>query len=321
MSILFLTNSLLTTVQDPGRRGYGALGVNPNGAMDRGALRLINILLGNDESEAVLEIHFPAPKILFEESALIALGGADFGASLDAEEIGNWQTIRVEKGQTLSFTHKNWGQRLYLSIKDGFRIDAWLNSKSTNLKAGNGGFEGRKLQKNDRIEFKVQSSKFKVQSPLKLSQHFLPYRKNSNLIRLIEGAEFNLLAPHSSENFLKKSFQISQDSDRMGYRLTGDPLYLLDEKELVSSAVTFGTIQLLPTGQLIILMADHQTTGGYPRLANVIAQDLPILAQRGAHEKVYFQMISLEEAENIALEFERDLNLLKIGCEFKRENK
>jgi len=321
MSILFLTNSLLTTVQDSGRRGYGAFGVNPNGAMDRVALRLINVLLGNDESEAALEIHFPAPKILFEESALIALGGADFGAQLDSEDIGNWQIIRVEKGQTLSFAHKNWGNRLYLSIKDGFKLDGWLNSKSTNLKAKNGGFEGRKLQKDDRIEFKDQSSKSEFQSPLQISPYFLPYRKNSNLIRLVEGAEFNLLAPYSSENFLKKSFQISQESDRMGYRLTGDPLYLLDEKELVSSAVTFGTIQLLPTGQLIILMADHQTTGGYPRLANVIAQDLPKLAQRGVNEKVYFQMISLEEAENIALEFKRDLNLLKIGCEFRRGNK
>jgi antagonist of KipI len=103
----------------------------------------------------------------------------------------------------------------------------------------------------------------------------------------------------------------------MGYRLMGEPLYLLHEKELVSSAVAFGTIQILPDGQLIILMADHQTTGGYPRIANVIAQDLPSLAQRGANDKVYFELISLEEAEQIAVKFERDLNLLKIGCRFQ----
>jgi antagonist of KipI len=314
MSILILTNSLLTTLQDLGRNGYRALGINPNGAMDRVALRLNNILLGNDESEAALEIHFPAPKILFEESALIALGGADFGAKLDDEPLENWQTVSVKKGQILSFTHKNWGNRLYLSVKGGFKIDDWLGSQSTNLKAKIG---GKKVEKDDRIHFKFQIPDSGFQIPIKLSPHFLPYRKNSNLVRLIAGAEFDLLTPLSSENLLKKTFQISPDSDRMGYRLMGEPLYLLHEKELVSSAVTFGTIQILPDGQLIILMADHQTTGGYPRIANVIAQDLPILAQRGTNDKVYFQIIPLEEAEQIAVKFERDLNLLKIGCRFQ----
>ncbi len=288
MSLLIQTNSLLTTVQDLGRNGFRALGINPNGAMDKIALRLINILLDNDENEAVLEIHFPAPKILFETDALIALGGADFSARIDETPIENWQTVWVEKGQTLSFSHKNWGNRLYLSGTGGFKIDDWLGSKSTNLKAKFGGFEGRKLEINNRLNSKFQIPNSKFQKHLKISQHFLPYFKNSNRIRIIEGAEFNLLTPLSSENFLNQSFSISQNSDRMGFRLNGNPLYLLHEKELVSSAVTFGTIQLLPNGQMIILMADHQTTGGYPRIANVIAQDLPIIAQLGANDKLKF---------------------------------
>jgi antagonist of KipI len=317
MGLLFLTNNLLTTVQDLGRNGSRALGINPNGAMDRFALRMINVLLGNKETEAALEIHFPAPKILFEESAVIALGGADFGAELDDQPFENWQIIPVEKGQTLSFTRKNWGNRLYLSVKGGFKIDEWLGSQSTNLKARIGGFEGRGLQKDDRLKFKVQGQKSKVEGQLRISPYFLPYRKRSNLVRVIAGAEFDLLTPHSSENFLKKTFQITQNSDRMGYRLSGEPLYLLHEKELVSSAVTFGTIQLLPNGQMIILMADHQTTGGYPRIANVIAQDLPVLAQRGTNDKVYFELISLEAAETLAVKFERELNFLKTGVKFR----
>jgi antagonist of KipI len=316
MSLLFLNNSLLTTVQDLGRNGYRALGINPNGAMDRIALRLINILLGNDEAEATLEIHFPAPRILFESSALIALGGADFGATLDDEPLENWQTVRVKKGQTLSFINKNWGNRLYLSVKGGFNIDDWLGSRSTNLKAKIGGFKGRKIEKDDRILFKIPNLKSQIPNPLKISPYFLPYRKSSSLVRVLAGAEFDLLTPYSSEHLLKKTFQIMQNSDRMGFRLNGEPLYLLDEKELVSAAVTFGTIQLLPSGQMIILMADHQTTGGYPRVANVIAQDLPILAQRGTNEKVYFEMISLEAAEEIAVKFERDLNFLKTAIKF-----
>jgi antagonist of KipI len=319
MSFLFLTDSLLTTVQDLGRNGFRALGINPNGVMDRAAIRLINILLGNSENEAVLEIHFPAPKILFETDAVIALGGADFGARIDETFVENWQTIWIKKGQTLSFTRKMWGNRLYLSVRGGFKIEDWLNSESTNLKAKVGGFEGRKLQKNDRISFKNQRSKTKDQRSIKISRHFLPYHQ-SHKIRFIEGAEFGLLTPLSSENLLRQTFTISQNSDRMGYRLQSEPLYLLHDKELVSSAVSFGTIQLLPNGQLIILMADHQTTGGYPRTGNVAAVDLPILAQMGANDEVEFEQISLEAAENLAVKFEKDLDYLKCGIRFNNES-
>ena len=313
MSLFFQSNSLLTTVQDLGRNGYCAFGINPNGAMDKTALRLINILLGNNENEAALEIHFPAPKILFEKDAAIALGGADFGAKIDDKTIENWQIVQVLKGQTLSFSHKNRGNRLYLSVKGGFEIKDWLASKSTNLKAKYGGFEGRKLEKDDHISFKVQSSKFKIQNSLKISSHFVSNYLHFNRIRVIAGPEFDLLTPLSSEILLKERFVISQNSDRMGFRLNGEPLHLLHEKELVSSAVTFGTMQLLPNGQMIILMADHQTTGGYPRIGNIISVDLPILAQLGANEKVSFEMISLEAAENLAIKFEQDLNWLKCG--------
>ncbi len=317
MSIFFQTTSLLTTVQDLGRNGFRAFGINPNGAMDCVALRLINILLGNNENEASLEIHFPAPKILFETEAIIALGGANFGAKVNDKNVENWQIIEIKKGQTLSFSHKNKGNRLYLSVQGGFEIKDWLNSKSTNLKAKYGGFEGRQLDKEDRLKFKIQNSKFK--KSLKLSPYFVPNYSNFPKIRIIQGAEFGLLTPLSSENLLKHTFQITQNSDRMGFRLHGEPLYLLHDKELVSSAVTFGTIQLLPNGQLIILMADHQTTGGYPRIGNVIAQDLPLLAQLGANDKVSFEVISLADAENLAVKFEQNLNWLRCGIKFKKD--
>ncbi len=313
MSIVFLTKGILTTIQDLGRNGFRRLGVNPNGAMDRTALRLTNILLDNDENEAALEIHFPAPQISFEKDALISLGGADFGARIDNQPIENWQTFWIKKGQTLSFQRRIWGHRLYLSVKGGLHIKAWLGSQSTNLKAQIGGFEGRNLEKNDRIFFKVKIQNSKVKKNLKISPFFLPDYQSSHPIRLIEGAEFNLLTPFSSENFIRQSFTLSRNSDRMGFRLTGNPLYLLHEKELVSSAVSFGTIQLLPDGQMIILMADHQTTGGYPRIANVIAQDLPILAQLGTNDKLKFEVISLQAAEDLALKFERELSFLKTG--------
>lgn len=319
MSIVFQTNSLLTTIQDLGRNNFRESGINPNGAMDKIAVRLINILLENDENEAVLEIHFPAPKILFEEDALIALGGADFGAKVDDKTLQTWQTRWIKKGQALSFTDKKRGNRAYLSVRGGFKIEDWLGSKSTNLKAKIGGFNGRALQKGDFFELNQIRQVQPLKSNRKISQYFLPHFQ-SYKIRIIEGAEFGLLTPLSSENFLQQRFTITQNSDRMGYRLEGNTLYLLHEKELVSSAVTFGTIQLLPNGQLIILMADHQTTGGYPRIGNVFANDLSNLAQLGANDKISFEIISLEEAENLALKFDRDLNILKTAIKLNAFN-
>ncbi len=313
MSIFFLTNSLLTTVQDLGRNGVRTFGINPNGAMDQKAARLINILLGNDEDEAVLEIHFPAPKILFERNAVISLGGADFSAQVENRKIESWQIVAVEKNQSLSFPNKISGNRLYLSVKGGFEIEDWLGSRSTNLKAKIGGFYGRKLQKNDRINLKSQISNLKSQIPLKISPHFVSNYSDRHKIRIIEGAEFDLLTGLSTENFLKSEFTITPKSDRMGYRLQGEPLYLLHDKKMVSSAVSFGTIQLLPNNQMIVLMADHQTTGGYPRIGNVIREDLAALAQLGGRDKISFEIVSFAEAENLALEFEKELNFLKTG--------
>jgi antagonist of KipI len=317
MSLIIQSNSLLTTIQDLGRSGSRSTGVNPNGAMDKTALRLINILLGNAENEAVLEIHFPAPKIQFEENTLIALGGADFGAKIDDQTIENWRPYFIEKNQTLHFTKKISGHRIYLSVRGSFKIKDWRGSKSTNLKAQIGGFNGRKLQKDDRIFF---DSRLKTQDSslnFRISNTLIPLYSSFPTVRAIVGAEFNKLSKISQTNFLSKKFTVAHNSDRMGFRLNGDQLSLTENIELVSSAVNFGTIQLLPNGQLIILMADHQTTGGYPRLAHIISEDLPLVAQLGENDSLYIKIISIEDAENLALKFERDLNLLKTACRFQ----
>ncbi len=316
MSILIKKAGILTTVQDLGRNNFRRFGINQNGAMDKIVVRLINSLLANDENEVVLEMHFPASEILFEETAVFALGGADFSAKLNGEAIENWRICTAEKGSTLKFEQKVFGNRAYLAIKGGFTVKKWLKSASTNLKAKIGGFEGRKLQLGDRIFFN-QSPKSKVQSPKsKISTSLIPFYSKFPTVRVIAGAEFDDLTAISQQNFLHENFTITQNSDRMGFRLQGEPLFLQNPKELVSSAVNFGTIQLLPDGQLIVLMADHQTSGGYSRIANVISMDLPLLAQLGANDKAAFHLISLKEAENLLMRFEKDLNLLKIAAKF-----
>lgn len=316
MSILINKAGILTTVQDLGRNGFRQFGINQNGAMDKIAVRLINSLLANDENTAILEMHFPASEILFEESVVFALGGADFSAQLNGETVENWRIYSAEKGSTLKFEEKIFGNRAYLSIKGGFKIESWLDSASTNLKAKIGGFEGRKLQIGDRIipnsKSQIPNSKFNY----KVSNSLIPFYSKFPTVRVLRCAEFEILTAISQENFLNNNFTITPNSDRMGFRLRGEPLQLLHAKELVSSAVNFGTIQLLPDGQMIVLMADHQTSGGYPRIANVIPTDLPLLAQLGANDKFAFHLIKIEEAENLLVRFEKDLNLLKIAAKF-----
>lgn len=317
MSLKIKKNGILDTVQDFGRVHFRASGINPNGAMDRCAMRLINILLGNDESEAVLEMHFPAAEISFESGVVFALGGANFSARLDNIELENWRTYAAEKGQTLKFAEKKAGSRIYLAVKNGFKLEKWLGSASTNLQIKTGGLNGEKLRTGDRIDFrKTFADKLSARSKAKISNSLIPFYSSFPTVRVVAGADFESLAAHSQEIFLTDSFSITNHSNRMGYRLSGRPVYLLNEGEKISSAVNFGTIQLLPDNQLIVLMADHQTTGGYPKLANIIEIDLPLAAQLGAGDKIGFHLISIREAENLTLDIQKNLNVLKTAVKF-----
>lgn len=270
----FIKKGILTTSQDLGKNGLRHLGVNPSGAMDKLAVRLLNILLQKNENEPVLEMHFSAPEILFEEDCIIVIGGADFSPMLDNQAIANWKTVFVTAGSILKFKKRFSGNRAYLAQK------------------------------------------------VVIEKQFLPYLGNSfvrqvgNLsnsveIRFITGNEHQLLTEKSKHNIENQSFVIAQNSNRMGFRMKSEPLEVEEKLELVSSAVDFGTIQLLPDGQIIILMADHQTSGGYPRIGNIISVDLPILAQCGANDIIKLEAISIEEAEELLVLQEKEIQKLK----------
>ncbi len=317
MSLIFRKPGILTTVQDTGRTGARRFGINPNGAMDSTAQRLVNIIIGNDESEGVLEMHFPAPEIEFDSDAMIAIGGADFGAKVNGESISNWSTAYVPRGGVLTFENKISGNRAYLAVRGGFGIDKWLGSTSTNSIAGVGGVSGRKLIAGDRI---VCGDSQRREHQYTIGSSILPRYSRFPTVRLIAASEFEYLTPFAERIFLGEGFTLTNDCDRMGYRLAGKPVHLLDDSQMVSSAVTFGTIQLLPDGQIIILMADHQTSGGYPRIANVISVDLPLLGQCGPGDGVSFAMVPIEDAERLMLEFEDKLNFLRVGCRLQNHD-
>ena len=317
MSLVFKKPGILTTVQDLGRTGWRSLGINPNGVMDAAAARIANAVLGNSDSAAVLEFHFPAPEIEFDADTKIAIAGADFGARIDGTDLQNWSSAFVKEGSLLKFAKPGFGRRGYLSVEGGLQVHKWLGSSSTNLAARVGGCSRRELIAADRIECATAPD---TAPALKIGQSIMPPYSRFPTIRVIAGNEFEFLTAIAERSLLLDRFTLTNDCDRMGYRLAGTPLHLLDDLQMVSSAVTFGTIQILPDGQLIILMADHQTSGGYPRLGSVASVDLPLLAQTGPGDGLSFSLISIEEAEWLALQFEKELKFLRVGCKFRNQN-
>ena len=321
MSLKVIKAGILDTIQDMGRYGQQQLGINPTGAMDKYAMQVTNMLVGNQPGEAVIELHFPASVFMFTQPALIALGGADFSASINGEPISNLHCIVVGKNDVLQFHKPVNGARAYLAVKGGFAIDKWLDSYSTHLKARAGGYNGRNLYKDDEL---LMRQPFTYSSTLD-DYIILPWQADtkwvdeSKEILILPGNEWERLTTESKENFIMTSFVITRQSDRMGYRLNNIPLHSMTNEEVVSSAVSFGTIQLLPDGGLIVLMADHQTTGGYPRVAHVISAHHSRMAQMKAGDKMHFRLTDQATAEELLIKQQQHLLQLQNACTFRLE--
>ena len=315
MSIKILKPGICTTIQDLGRTGYRSLGISPGGAMDFFAASIANYLAGNDEQQPVIEMHFPAAIICFTTDALISITGANFDPHINEVPVEMYQPLFVEKNAVLSFKKNISGARVYLAIQQGMEAEKWLGSFSTHLKITAGGYKGRLLQKDDVISINTLSDKLN-RKKIKISPVILEmlYKKQPAL-RCIAGPQWLLLDAESEKRMLQSAFTVSNQSDRMGYRLTGENCYLQNPVELISSPVTFGTVQLLPGGQLIILMADHQTTGGYPNIATIITADKPRLAQLHVYSQLHFQLVSLQHAEEMLLSIFQLLSEIKTGCQ------
>jgi antagonist of KipI len=316
VSIIIRKPGILTTVQDLGRTGYRRFGINPNGVMDTVAARIANSLVGNNDDAAVIETHFPACEIEFDTETSFAIAGADLDAELNGIPVRNFSSDNAEPGGLLRFKRMRSGARSYIAVQGGFEIEKWLDSWSTNLTAGAGGFFGRKLNAGDVIPTRSRRQcKSHIAGP-----SLIPRYSRFPTVRIIAGNEFDFLTAPSERKFLNEGFSITNDSNRMGYRLSGPPLHLLHNREMTSAAVTSGTIQLLPDGQLIVLMADHQTSGGYPRIGNVVSNDLPLLGQCSPGDGVSFALVSIDEAERLAAQFEKELNYLRVGLRLQGQN-
>lgn len=324
MSVKVIKAGILDTIQDGGRYGHQHLGINPTGAMDKYAMQVANALVGNDLNEAVIELHFPASVFMVSQPAIISLSGADFSASINGEPVPPLHCIGVNKNDALQFHRPVTGARAYLAVRSGFQISQWLQSNSTNLKAKAGGHYGRSLQKGDELFIKETNERL---SFLKEEEfRILPWSadikaiEDTREILVLPGNEWDRLAIESKEIFTSTPFIITKQADRMGYRLLNTPLQSLDTEEVVSSAVNFGTVQLLPDGKLIVLMADHQTTGGYPRIAHVITAHHSKLAQVKAGDGIWFRLTDIETAEELLVKQQQHLLQLQNACTFRLQD-
>jgi antagonist of KipI len=317
MSLFIQKSGIQDSFQDGGRFGLQHLGINVNGAMDWVAMQVANAMVGNRATEPVLEFSFPAPTIQFNQAALLCLAGADFGAMLDDKPLAVHQPFVAVKGSVLFFTKWKTGSYAYLAVQGGFVLDKWKESYSTNLKVKAGGWQGRKLKKGDEIHLKTILYKSKTMRILPWLADTSSLSSTREKIRVVLGNEWNWLSKTAQKTFVKKQFMITKESDRMGYRLKGEKLSKQIKEQLISSAVSFGTLQLLPDGQVIILMADHQTTGGYPRIAHVISADRSALTQLRPGETLSFEIVSLAVAEEAYLAQVRWLQQLVSGSKYQ----
>ncbi|WP_439882517.1 biotin-dependent carboxyltransferase family protein [Pontibacter sp. MBLB2868] len=332
MSIKVIKPGLLTTVQDLGRCGHQKEGVIVSGAMDSFALRAANLLVGNPESEAALEATLIGPTLHFEQEQIIAITGADMAPSIHGERVKMWRPVLVRAGSTLQLGPATVGCRTYISVAGGLKIPCVMGSKSTYLKAGIGGYKGRALQANDHLTcvgFKREAYPMAAELQASAVGHWFTQAnwsidpqqhslyQSDVTIRVLQGLEYELFSESSKDYFWNDKYQVSANSDRMGYALVGSPLKLTEAAELLSSAVTIGTVQVPPQGNPIILMADHQTTGGYPRIAQVISADIPKLAQVQAGKTIRFKEVDLKEAHELYLQQELNMRQLKSALSLK----
>ena len=302
MSISILKPGVQTTVQDIGRYGYRHFGISSSGAADLFSFRLGNIIVGNAEELAGIEMTLLGADFQFNSDAVIAITGSPFNLSLDRQEIPYNQSIHVKKNQILSVGITKGGARSYLLVKGGIKTENYLNSKTTHVMSGMGGFMGRPLKKGDILEIDKNNKINITNIPNNLDEI------NTSKIRINKGLQSSYFSDSTWAAFTSKMFRVSEVFSRMGIRLKGNPIHSSKGNEILTEGIPLGAIQVPGGGEPIISFVEHQTTGGYPKIANVISADLCKVGQLKPGDKFQFELISFEDAEILRLEQEAIFN-------------
>jgi antagonist of KipI len=306
----------LTSVQDVGRTGFREFGVSTSGALDPFALRVANLLVGNDEGVAGLEVTLGGLQLRFDEERIVAWCGGEFEVHVGSTALPAGHACFVSAGEELKFARPQIGCRCWLAISGGIDVPIVLGSRSTDLRAQFGGFEGRPLRDADVIKLRPRPG-----SPTPattISSWTAPHdwvspAKRDPILRFVRGIDRERFNASTFQRFTSEAFAVSPDSDRMGVRFDGPELKREDDVDLISEAVAPGTLQVPPSGKPILLLGDCQTIGGYPKIAHVITVDLGIAAQLRAGDPVRFSEVSMADAHRLLLERERELERFRIG--------
>jgi antagonist of KipI len=329
MSITILKPGMMSSLQDLGRWGFQQFGVPICGAMDKVSAALANIICGNDENEAVIEMTLHGTSIMFNEAAFCAIVGGGCEAYIDDVELPFNRLLWIPAFSIIKTTANAQGCRSYLAVSGGFNVKNVMGSASTYTPSAIGGLEGRNLDTGDMLSFKceqVLQASFSLKmlpcgigiSHWHTADLVIPTAGIAT-VHAIKGPEFDLFNSSSQENIFNSEFTISSRSNRMGYRLEGKKFMLEHKTEMVSTAVTAGIVQVTHEGDPIILMADAQTTGGYPRIARICAADIPLLAQCRPGVKIQFREIGEEESEISYINLKQAINRVKFGLKYLNE--
>lgn len=309
MGIRIIKAGMMTTVQDLGRTGYQSQGFSVAGVMDVRSFKIANLLLDNPENEAVLEFALIGPTLEFTAGTLIAITGGDFQPTINGEPAPMYTAIDIHKGDVLKFGSARTGSRGYIAFSSYLKISVVMGSRCTNMKSSIGGFKGRKLQDGDYIGFRIKRRylPFFLSRTLELDE----FNQNEVTLRVVLGPQDEKFSRQGIETFLSSEYTVTSDFDRMGCRLEGPFIARKETTDMISDGIAFGSIQVPSHGKPIILLADRQTTGGYPKIATVASVDIPWLVQRKTDHKVRFKAISVEEAQRLYLEESEELNRMR----------
>jgi antagonist of KipI len=324
MTVKVLRPGLLTTLQDYGRHGFQRVGLCPGGAMDNVSLTLANALVGNAPDEAALEMTVIGPEIVFEEDTLVAVCGAEFQSSFPHN-----RPVLARKGTRFNAGRATRGARAYLAVAGGFALEPVLGSRSTYLPGHFGGLDGRALKHGDALPLREPQAVERFASLKKTKDGTVKWSappltlpdREPILLHVIEGQHFASFDSNSQRAFFDTVWSVAPDSNRMGFRLSGPPLGRPQADEILSGPTCLGSVQVPPSGVPIALMADHQTTGGYPRIAEIASADVARLAQLAPGGKVHFAKCSLEMAIELRRDARERLNaaLRGIAWEYQRK--
>jgi len=292
---------LFTTVQDLGREGFGPMGVSPSGAADAISIRLGNRLLGNAEGAAGLEMTLLGGTFMFPEGAAMALAGSDFGATLDGQPVELWTALEAKPGQVLRLGPARSGARCYLCVRGGIEAQLFLGSASTHVLSGLGGHGGRALRKGDVLRIGTSN---RATPKRRLSMQALEKLSSRKVLRVTPGPQSDWFAEGSQRVFYSEVYRVAEESNRMGLRLEGAAISAPPGGEMISEGVALGAVQVPEGGRPIILFVEQQTTGGYPKIANVISADFHSLGQLRPRDEIRFERVEWEKARALLREQE-----------------